>query len=369
VAVSAPARFGLIGTGWRSEFFARLARQAPESFTVAGVVTRSPERAAEVADRWGVPTFTSVEELLAAEPEFVIPCVPWGAMGPTTEELVAAGVAVLAETPPAADLDGLRHLWSAVGHRDLVQVAEQYLYMPQHAARLAIVRDGVIGEVTSVQVSSTHLYHAVSMIRGFLGVGRGPVTVHAQSFSAPLADPLSPAGWSGSDEPQQLATTLATLDFGGSRTGLYDFTDNQWWNPLRARRIVVRGSRGEIVDEQVTRLIDPYTPVRSDLVRRQAGIDLNLEGVDLQHISFDGRVVYRNAYAGARFSEDDLAVADLLGAMAAWRRGEGPEPYPLADACADHQISLAMGESIRTGTTVTTTTEGWSDPTTDQGAA
>ena len=130
--------------------------------------------------------------------------------------------------------------------------------------------------------------------------------------------------------------------------GLYDFTDNQWWNPLRARRIVVRGSRGEIVDEKVTRLVDPFTPVESSLVRRQAGLDLNLEGVDLQHISFDGRVVWRNAFAGARFSEDDLAVADLVAATAAWRRGDGAAPYPLAEASADHQISLAIGESIRT---------------------
>jgi predicted dehydrogenase len=370
VVSTAPARFGLIGTGWRSEFFARLARQAPDAFQVAGVVSRRPERADEVSAAWGVPTFGSVDELLEqGRPEFVIPCVPWGEMGPQTTALAEAGVRVLAETPPAADLDGLRTLWSRVGGLDLVQVAEQYLRMPQHAARLAVVRDGVIGEVTSVQVSSTHLYHAIAMIRGFLGVGRGPVTVHAQSFTAPLANPLSPAGWSGSAEPEPLATTLATLDFGDARMGLYDFTDNQWWNPLRARRIVVRGSRGEIVDERVTRLADPWTPVESSLVRRQAGLDLNLEGVDLQHISFDGRVVYRNAFAGARFSEDDLAVADLLAGMAAWCRGDGAPPYPLAEACTDHQIALAIGESARTGASVTTTDEGWSDAASDEVAA
>jgi hypothetical protein len=69
-----------------------------------------------------------------------------------------------------------------------VQVAEQYLLMPAHAARLAAVRAGAIGSPTSVQVSSTHLYHAVSMIRGLLGVGFEPATVSARSFTAPLAD-------------------------------------------------------------------------------------------------------------------------------------------------------------------------------------
>lgn len=361
MASEGPIRFGLIGTGWRSEFFARLARQAPDRFQVVAATSRSAERAARIAADWAVPVATSIDELLAAQPEFVIPCVPWREMAATTISLVNEGMAVLAETPPAADLDGLRDLWARVGERNLVQVAEQYLRMPQHAARLAVVREGVIGTVTSVQVSSTHLYHAVSMIRGFLQAGRGRVRVSAQSFPAPLANPLSPSGWSGSMEPEDLATTLATLDFGGARMGLYDFTENQWWNPLRARRIVIRGSNGEIVDEQVTRLVDPRTPVTSPLVRRQAGVDLNLEGVDLQHISFDGSVVYRNAFAGARFSEDDLAVADLLAAMGAWCRGDGPEPYPLAEACQDHLIALAIGESTATGQTVTTSAEGWTD--------
>ena len=179
---------------------------------MTGVVTRTAERGAEMEALWGVPTYRSIAQLLAAErPEFVVPCVPWSQTAPTTIELVEAGVPVLAETPPAADLEGLRALWTRVGTSGLVQVAEQYLCMPAHAARLQLVRRGVIGEVTSVQVSSTHLYHAVSMIRGLLDVGTGPVTVRAQSFAAPLANPLNPDGWTGSAEPEELTTTLATL--------------------------------------------------------------------------------------------------------------------------------------------------------------
>jgi hypothetical protein len=189
------------------------------------------------------------------------------------------------------------------------------------------------------------------MIRGLLGVGFEPAVVSARSFTAPLADPLSPDGWSGDSTPKEISTTLATLDFGG-RMGLYDFTDNQWWNPLRSRRIVVRGSLGELVDDRVVRLVDPTSPVESQLVRRQTGIDLD-------HISFDGRVVYRNPFKGTRLSEDDVAVAALLERTAAWARGEGPEPYPLAEGLQDHLISLAIGESLATARDVTTTTEAW----------
>jgi predicted dehydrogenase len=351
--------FGLIGTGWRSVFFLRIAAAAPDRFRVAGVVSRSAGRGDEISAEWGVPAFASVPELLRAQaPDFVVPCVPWPAMPDATRELVGLGARVLAETPPAPDLPGLRALWDDVGASGLVQVAEQYLLMPGHAARLSVVQDGVIGEPTSVQVSSTHLYHAVSMIRGLLGVGFDPAVVSARAFTAPLADPLTPGGWTGDSTPKDIATTLATLDFGG-RMGLYDFTDNQWWNPLRSRRIVIRGSNGEIADDRVVRLVDPTSPVESHLVRRQTGIDLNLEGVDLDHISFDGRVVYRNPFKGTRLSEDDVAVAALLERTGAWARDEGPEPYPLAEGMQDHLISVAIGESVATGRDVTTTTEAW----------
>ncbi|SCE72170.1 Gfo/Idh/MocA family protein [Micromonospora chokoriensis] len=356
---TAQTRFGLVGSGWRGEFFLRLARLLPERLRATGVVTRTAARGAAVTAAWDVPTFRTTAELLAHErPDVVIVSVPWPVTPDVTRELVAAGVPVLAETPPAADLAGLRALWADVGGSGLVQVAEQYLLMPGHAARLTLVRAGVLGEPTSVQISSTHLYHAVSLIRGLLGVGFDAAEVSARAFAAPLADPLSPAGWSGDDTPRQLSTTLATIDFGG-RMGLYDFTDNQWWNPLRGRRLVVRGSRGELVDDRVVRLVDPTTPVESSLVRRQTGLDLNLEGLDLKHVSFDGDVVYRNPFVGSGLSDDDIAVADLLVRTGAWAREEGPAPYPLAEACQDHLISLAIGESVRTGRAVTTTAEAW----------
>jgi predicted dehydrogenase len=353
------AAFAVIGSGWRCRFFLRLAQALPDRFRATGVVTRTAARGAEIEAEWGVPTVRSVADLLVRDrPEFVIASVPWAAMPDAVRAVVGRGVPTLAETPPAPDLDGLRSLWADVGATGLVQVAEQYLLMPGHAARLALVRAGVIGAPTSVQLSSTHLYHAVSLIRGLLGIGYEPAEVSAKAFTAPLADPLTPDGWTGDATPYDRTTTLATIDFGG-RMGLYDFTDNQWWNPLRGRRIVVRGTLGELVDDRVVRLADATTPVESALIRRQTGLDLNLEGLDLKHISFDGEVVYRNPFAGTGLSDDDIAVADILARTGAWSRDAGPPPYPLAEASQDHLIALAIGRSLRTGAPVRVGGEAW----------
>ncbi len=76
--------------------------------------------------------------------------------------------------------------------------------------------------------------------------------------------------------------------------------------------------------------------------------------------AFEGRIVYRNPWVGTRLSEDDIAVASSLELTGRWARGDGAEPYPLADACQDHLLGLAIGESARTGADVRVAREVWS---------
>lgn len=364
---ASPVSVGIVGTGWRADFFAKLALALPERFELVGVVSRRPESAGRAAAAWGVAAYPTPAALVRAQhPAFVVSSVPRGANPGVVQELVEAGTAVLTETPPAADVDGLRALWAAVGASGRVQVAEQYLALPGHAARHAVVAAGTIGTPTSVQVSSTHGYHAVSMMRGFLGaqgdrVGSGPVTVSTRTFTAPLVDPIARSGWTDDDTARAATTTLATLDFGDGRSGLYDFTDNQWHNQLRFRRILIRGSLGEISGDEVIRLAEPHAVVQSTIRRYQVGHDLNLDGHDTEHLSFDGRVVYRNPFLGQRLMDEEIAIGSMMMGTAAWLREEGPAPYPLAEGCQDQLISLAIDESAATGQPVTTSVEPWSD--------
>jgi len=358
--VTSPAAFGLVGGGWRAQYFLQLAARLPEQLRVAGVVVRRPELAEAVAKRWQVPVYLTVSALVGHEhPTFVLSGVPRSANPDVVATLVDRGVPVLSETPPAADLDQLRGLWDRVGGDRLVQVAEQYPRYPGHAARRELVRRGLVGEPTSVQVSSTHDYHAMAIIRSILDVSFAPCAVSASRFVAPLLDPLSREGWTDDTTPKKATTTLATIDFGGERMGLYDFTDNQWHNQLRSRRIVIRGSAGEIDGDHVVRLVGPRNLVRSPLVRHQLGYDLDLDGYDTDRLTFEGQVVYQNAFLGARLADEEIALTTLLTAMAVWCADEGPPPYPLAQGCQDHLISLAVVESATAGRVITTDEEPW----------
>ena len=106
---------------------------------------------------------------------------------------------------------------------------------------------------------SPQQYHAVALIRALVAAGCGSVSVRATRFTAPLVSPLSRIGWTDDEQAHPTTTTIATLDFGDGRTGVYDFTEQQTRNQLRFRRLTVRGSAGELHNDEVIRMTDSRT--------------------------------------------------------------------------------------------------------------
>ncbi|MGJ6979539.1 hypothetical protein ACSDQ9_03275 [Aestuariimicrobium soli] len=292
----------------------------------------------------------------------MVSSVGWTSAAAVIREAVELGLPILSETPPAADPAGLAELWQQVGASGLVQVAEQYPQYPSHAARLALVRSGAIGTPTQVQVSSTQLYHAVALMRAHLGAAPGPATVTATTTTAPLLQPLTRVGWTPDPEPGPATTTHAVIQFGEGQSGVYDFTDLQTRNLLRVRRLVVRGSHGELDGEQVLRWGGPETVLTSRIERRQSGHDLDMSGFDSETISHGDDVLWRNPWSGRRWSDDEHATAAVLAQMAAWVDGSGDEPYPLAEAQQDAAIGFAIEESVATGGPVTLAEQPWWRP-------
>ena len=180
-------RFGLIGAGWRSDFFMRIARLMPDRFEVACVQVRNSAKGRAYAARWRVPVVATLSELLAVEDlEFVVVSVSQPAAAAVISDVVAAGLPVLTETPPGRTLAELKALTALSQQGGHIQVAEQYQFQPMHAARIAVAASGLIGDVTQAQVSAAHGYHGVSLMRLMLGVGFADAEIHAVTVESQL---------------------------------------------------------------------------------------------------------------------------------------------------------------------------------------
>jgi predicted dehydrogenase len=293
--------FAVVGAGWRTDFFLRVAKALPQ-MNVCGVVVRNETRAREVESEWGVPCFASISDLMRAkQPSYVIASVTAG-----------HNVPILAETPPATSLEGLVSLYrqlSELGAR--IQVAEQYWAQPLHAARQAVVDSGVLGRINQVNLSVCHGCHAMSLIRRLLGVGFEAATIRGQRFVGRAVAGPDRSGPPSEERVVDVETDYASLDF-GDRVGTYEFCLPQYRSWIRGQRVCIRGERGEIVDDRVTYLRDEVTPISSRLVRQEAGRNGNLEGLHLKAIQFQDDWVYRNPVIPARLADEEIAVAQCL---------------------------------------------------------
>lgn len=347
-----PVPFVLVGWGYRSGAWLAAARGI-EGVECVGVVVRTPRETP-------VPAYQTLGEALdATGARFVVSSVSWDSAPTVVADAVARGIPILTETPAAPDNDGLRRLWDEVGASGLVQVAEQYPRYPSHGARLALVRSGALGTPTQAHVSSTQLYHAVALMRAYLDAPCGPATVRATTVNAPLLQPLGRAGWTGETDPTPATTTHGVIDFGNGRSGVYDFTDMQTRNLLRVRRLVVRGTHGELDGDDLVHWGGPETILTSRLERRQSGHDLDMSGFDSETISHGREVLWRNPWPGRHWSDDQHATASILHDMAIWVDGNGTEPYPLRDGLQDTAVSFAIEESAAEDRPVELTRQPW----------
>ncbi len=356
-----PIQFAIVGGGWRAEFYLRIAAALPERFCIVGMVVRDAEKGQAIERTWGVHTYRDLDRLLLAErPHFVVICVSWEANPPLVEELAGRNVAVLSETPPAPDVPRMARLCELVEHGARIQVAEQYIYQPQHAARLAFVGTGALGTVSQAQVSAAHGYHGISLMRRFLGVGTENARISARSYASPLVAGPDRQGPPREERVVPSAQTIAWLDF-GDRLGVYDFTGDQYFSWVRGQRLLVRGERGEIINERASYLLDYRTPMEITFTRISSGANGNLEGHYLKGIVAGGRWVYTNPFVPGRLTDDEIAVASSLAGMAEYAQG-GPDIYSLADACQDRYLDICITRAVETGQTVATETQAWTMP-------
>lgn len=350
--------FGIIGAGWRTEFFSRIVKALPERFHISGIMVRDENKGKAFEDKWRIRTCTSMDKLLAiGNPSFIIVSVPWATAPVMTRELVKRGMPVLSETPPAPDLEGLKELYGLVEKGARIQVAEQYHLQPLHAARIAVAASGKLGEISQVQTSVCHGYHAVSLIRKFLGVKFEKATISARVFDSPLISGPDRNGVISEEVTVSSKQVIAFVDFDG-KMGMYDFTYDQYFSWVRSLRLLVRGNRGEIVDNKIKYLKDYKTPVEIDLLRQSSGENGNLEGYYLKGILAGDEWVYKNPMIPGRITDDEIAIATCLEKMYLYAKG-GQDFYSLAEAAQDHYLSLMINKAAESGEKVKTELQPW----------
>jgi hypothetical protein len=194
-------------------------------------------------------------------------------------------------------------------------------------------------------------------MRRLLGISYENATITARKFVSPIVHGLERTGLPEQEELVDSTQIIAQFDF-GDKLGIFDFTSEQYRSFIRKQRILVRGERGELMNDRVIYLQDFRTPIQLDFERRNAGESGNLEGYHLKGIQLGAEWVYNNPLAPAALNDEDIAVGHCMLKMAAYV--EGAESfYSLAEACQDRYLEMMMTQALETGEAVQSSSQIW----------
>ena len=146
-------RLGLVGYGMGGRYFHAPFIAAAPGVELAGVVTRSTDRRAELAaDFPGVPAYDSLADLLAAGVDAVTITTPPQTRRALVLEAIAAGVATIADKPFAPDADGGRELVDAAKQAGVpLNVFHNRRWDADIRTLAAVLQGGELGELWGVE--------------------------------------------------------------------------------------------------------------------------------------------------------------------------------------------------------------------------
>lgn len=100
--------FIIIGSGWRSLYYVRIAKAMPDILRLDAMYCRTQEKADKMAEEFSIHTTTSIEECVGYKPDFAVVAVNKTSICDVSIEWMDRGITVLSETPAALDMDSLK---------------------------------------------------------------------------------------------------------------------------------------------------------------------------------------------------------------------------------------------------------------------
>lgn len=360
--------FIIIGSGWRSLYYVRIAKAMPDILRLDAMYCRTQEKADKMAEEFGIHTTTSIEECVGYKPDFAVVAVNKTSICDVSIEWMDRGITVLSETPAALDMESLKKLYRYHMSDDKTDkkqvVAEQYREYPYNKARINLVNSGVLGDISCLNISIAHEYHGFSLIRAYLGIKPDEnYTVSGKIYEFPTTQTLTRYDKFTDGRTAPKKRCVAVFEFESGKVAWYDFDSEQYRSPIRKNMIKVQGVRGELINNELYYLdennVGRKETIVTDINKVMTGNgNPNLAQVnEIKKIAFGDKILYEPVWGLRGLSEDETAIATLMCKTAEYSRGQALPPYSLENALADAYAAILLDEAVRTSNKVSSCIE------------
>jgi predicted dehydrogenase len=342
-----PVRIGVVGYGTGGRHFHTPFIEAAEGIELAGVVTRSPERRAAVAQDWpGVPTYDSLGDLMASGEDAVTITTP-----PTTRralvlEAMAAGVHVVADKPFAPSADVARELARAAESNGVLLTVFHNRRWDADVRTLAtVLGSGRIGDLWRVH-SRFDADDPATLEAGPGGGLLRDIGSHLVDQMLWLLGPVRSvsAHLDMVDLPEGPTDAGFTVDL-VHESGVRSYVESSKTNHLTAREFRAYGSLGS------------YQALGTD-VQAQGIFTGRRPAEDLRGWGYDAREhwgVLNTAAGRETVPSEQGRYHDLYTQFAAAVRGEAEQPVPAHEGIRTVEVLDAARESAQRDVTISLT--------------
>ncbi len=354
-----PIRFVIVGSGWRAMYYARAARALPGKFELCAMLCRTQEKADRIVREMNIHTTLSVQECIAAEPDFAVIAVSRKQIAEVSREWMDRGITVLAETPAGDDMETLESLYQLWRKGKKIVTAEQYRFYPEHTARKKLIDTGLIGMPDYLYFSAAHDYHGISLIRSYLNTEAGvPFEVAAKTWRYTSVETHSRYEIFTDGRKAEKPRTCALISFENGRGAVYDFDSDQYRSPIRQNLIKLQGTRGELINDTVYWLDETYQPQSGALEVHTCTSERPEENPNLRiaeevtEILWNGEHLYQAPFGRCGLSQDETAIAVMMEQTGRYAREEADTPYSFYEALQDAYFAICLRKAAEGGRTV-----------------
>lgn len=291
----------VVGIGYRFGFYYNEIKKRDMKI-VCGYARSDSSR--ECAKKYGIPLVDNIEDIIKYNPDYVINTASKDSNSKISALFLDKGIKVLQETPMAVLIDDINILSK---YKNSLQIAEQYQYY-NYFKQIKNNID-ILGDIEEIRISYLHDYHMISIIRFLLGPLENDIVFKGVSFSSPITHTKTRYD----DFKDGLVKEYRTknISFIWNKTRIYyDFNSEEYRSTIRNPYLVIRGVRGEIINDTLVYLDE----------------------------NNDTRKIHLNDFG---IYDDTYPVGEVLDKMNSFING-GIPIYPYEYAIEDSKISIIM---------------------------
>ncbi|MBI1927268.1 Gfo/Idh/MocA family oxidoreductase [Candidatus Poribacteria bacterium] len=315
-----------------------------DQLSLVGVCNRGNPRGEEAADQYHTRWYTHLEQMLDMEkPEVVAIAVNPAQTYEVAMPILERGISLVTETPVAAQLEQADAIIAQAQETGAkLEVAENLYRVPQERLKRQMILEGVFGKVWRGQNDNrTHNYHAVSLIRSYIGFDVPIVSVIGVQGEFSTAPHL----YRGQPTEKE-RSRHASFKFANGALGFHSFSSLSFGSPLRGRSSTFfYAERGMGWDNELI-LLTGESENRSLRIER---VTCEVDGQQILDKMVAGEFVWDNPFTAYKLSDGQISIAsELMSIVEAVRDDKDPE-YGALNGRIDREVDLAISRSHEQG--------------------